>query len=64
MRNENNFQVLIEKISGNNFFQYRMFANFMTKWILAAMLLFSLNFFYYVPEFTCSDEEMDGYDTC
>jgi MFS family permease len=41
-----------------------MFASFVTKWIIAAMLLFSLNFFYYVPEFTCTSKEMQGYDTC
>ena len=28
------------------------------------MILFSLNFFYFVPEFTCTDAEMADYDTC
>jgi hypothetical protein len=64
MSQANNFQSLIEKVSGNNYFQYRMFASFMVKWALAAMLLFSLNFFYYVPDFTCTDDEMAGFGTC
>jgi hypothetical protein len=64
MSSQNNFQLLINRISGSNLFQYRMFVNFMFKWILAAMILFSLNFFYFVPEFTCTDDEMAGFDTC
>ena len=64
MSSQNHFQLLINRISGSNLFQYRMFANFMFKWILAAMILFSLNFFYFVPDFTCTNEEMTGFDTC
>jgi hypothetical protein len=41
-----------------------MFANFMMKWIIAALILFSLNFFYYVPDFQCTEEEIKGFDTC
>jgi MFS family permease len=32
--------------------------------MIAAMILFSLNFFFFVPDFTCTDEEMVGFDTC
>lgn len=28
------------------------------------MILFSLNFFYYVPDFTCTNKEMADYETC
>ena len=28
------------------------------------MILFSLNFFYYVPEFLCTPQEMADYETC
>ena len=28
------------------------------------MILFSLNFFYIVPDFTCTQQEMEGYKTC
>lgn len=38
-----------------------MFLIFAIKWLIAAMILFSLNFFYYVPEFTCTDAEMADY---
>lgn len=64
MTSTNYFQLLISQVSGNNCFQYRMFLNFMLKWVLAAMILFSLNFFYFVPDFTCTDREMAGFDTC
>lgn len=41
-----------------------MFLILGVKWIIAGMILFSLNFFYYVPDFACTDEEMIGYKTC
>lgn len=41
-----------------------IFFAFALKWIITAMILFSLNFFYIVPDFQCDDSEMKGFDTC
>lgn len=55
---------LIGRVGGEHRYQYWLFANFSVKWMVAAMVLFSLNFFYYVPEFTCTPDEVPTSQTC
>ena len=42
-------EALISRVGGSHKYQYLLFANFGAKWILAGMILFSLNFFYITP---------------
>jgi hypothetical protein len=61
---ENKIEVLVQKVGGNGKYQFYLFLIFALKWFLAAMILFSLNFFYFVPEFECTKAEMADYSTC
>jgi hypothetical protein len=50
-------EVLISRVSSQSSlpkYQLLLFINFGFKWILAGMILFSLNFFYVTPDFECS----------
>lgn len=61
---ENKIEVLLRRVGGESRYQIMLFLIFALKWLIAAMILFSLNFFYYVPDFECSKEEMADYSTC
>jgi hypothetical protein len=52
---ENKFEILLRRVGGENKYQYLIFFIFAVQWVIAAMILFSLNFFYIVPEFKCTD---------
>lgn len=53
--------MLLHRVGGETRYQYAIFLVFALKWIIAAMILFSLNFFYYVPDFSCTQGEMADY---
>lgn len=55
---------LVSQVGGSGTYQYLLFANFSLKWILAGMILFSLNFFYITPEFKCTAQELKHAATC
>ena len=57
-------ETLIRRVGGSSKYQVLLFLNFSLKWVLAGMILFSLNFFYYTPEFKCSDSEVPAGQTC
>lgn len=63
-QSENKVEILLRRVGGEHRYQYCIFLVFGLKWVIAAMILFSLNFFYIVPDFTCSKEEMADYKTC
>lgn len=51
---ENTLERLLRRAGGEHRYQYALFWYFAAKWVIAAMLLFSLNFFYIVPDFVCT----------
>ncbi len=51
LEEENKIEALLNQVGGQNKYQYFIFSIFALKWIIAAMILFSLNFFFYVPDF-------------
>lgn len=55
---------LVSRVGGSDKYQYLLFLNFGLKWVLAGMILFSLNFFYITPEFVCAKGEVPVGQTC
>ena len=55
---------LLARVGHSGKYQWLLFANFGLKWVLAGMILFSLNFFYITPEFTCKSGEVPSHQTC
>lgn len=54
---------LMVKVGSCGRYQYRMFAVFLCKWVVAAMFLMSPNFLFLTTDFTCLDGE-NGKQTC
>ena len=51
----NIIESLMLKVGPCGRYQYRMFAIFMFKWLVAAMYLKSPNFLFYSEDFICAD---------
>ena len=64
LEGENWSETLISRVGGSGRYQILLFVNFSLKWILAGMILFSLNFFYITPELVCEAGEVPAGKTC
>lgn len=53
----NPFQALLLRVGHANRFQYRIYAVFALKWLMAGVFLMSLNFLFLTEDFTCGSSE-------